>query len=222
MSHTLLDAVNETLKRVNVIAGTAGLLSSLTSSAIQHNIDIAVQVINEGIDELYSTSGTSMPKQSAQSTITLALGTREYSLATDLERLHWPMIDRTNTQYLFLWPQSYDDLLLLDPQQAYTGLPIWGIISPDTNMLRVDRAPDSASTGKVYTYQYDRDTVLVNATDAIPFNDPAFRAMVPAWAQLYRRGMRLDFDADLYTQAVGRASRMAIEEQQRTSYDPRA
>ena len=222
MSKTLLDGVNEVLKRVRVIdTGNTGLLASLTSSSIQHNIDVAIQVINEGVDELYSATGVSMPGEGAESTITLATGSREYTLAADLVTLKWPMVDRTNTQYLFQWQGTYEDFLALDPQQNQTGLPIWGMISPNTSKLRVDRQCDTASNGRVYTYEYDKNTVLVNAADAIPFNDACFRAMVPAWVQLYKREERNEFDQALFAQAIGRASRSVREEQPRDNYSPR-
>lgn len=222
MSKTLLDAVNETLKRVRIIdTGNTGILSSLTNSSIQHNIDVAIQIINEGIDELYSANSKSMPGQSAESTITLSTGTREYSLAADLITLKWPMVDRTNTQYLFEWDGSYEDFLALDPQQNQTGLPIWGMISPITSKIRVDRQCDSASNGRIYTYEYEKNTVLVNAADAIPFNDACFRAMVPAWVQLYKREERNEFDQALFQKAIGRASRFVSEEKPKDNYSPR-
>lgn len=222
MSHTLLDAVNEMLKRVRVIdTGNTGLLASLTNSSTQHNIDVAVQVVNEGIDELYSAIGKSMPGQSAESTITLATGSREYTLASDLITIKWPMVDRTNTQYLFQWEDSYEGLLAVDPQQTQTGLPIWGMISPINSKLRVDRQCDTASNGRIYTYEYEKNTALVNATDAIPFNDACFRAMVPAWVQLYKREERNEFDQPLFQQAIGRASRFVSEEKPSNSYSPR-
>lgn len=220
-SKQLLDAVNETLKRVNVIAGNAGLLTSLTNSPLQHNIDIAVQVINEGQDELYTTVNRELPNQGGESTITLATGTREYSLQSNLITLLWPMIDRTNTQYLYEWEGTYEDFLLIDPQQLYTGLPIWGMISPITGMLRIDRAPDAPSNGRVYTYEYKKNMVLVNATDPFTFSDETFRSMVPAWAQLYKREMRNEFDQALYTQAIGRASRTVTQDGGKIHYDPR-
>lgn len=221
MSKTLLDGVNETLKRVNIIAGNQNLFTSLTNSSFQHNIDVTVQVINEGIDELYSTTGKSQPGQSGENTIALVMGQREYSLASDFVTMKWPMTDRTNTQYLFEWEGSYEDFLLLDPQQVYTGLPIWGMISPITSKLRVDRAPDSTSSGRSYYYEYERNTALANATDAMPFNDATFRAMVPAWVQLYKREMRNEFDQPLYQAGLGRASRFMTEEKMRDCYSPR-
>jgi hypothetical protein len=221
MSHTLLDAVNETLKRVNVIAGNAGLLSSLTSSSLQHNIDISIQVINEGIDELFQSSNKSLPLEQKEATITLATGVREYALASDLITLMWPMIDRVNTQYLWYYDEGYNNLLLLDPQQAYTGLPIWGVISPITGLLRVDRAPDAQSNGKTYFYEYERNLALAVVTDTVPFNDATFRAMVPCWVQLYKREMRNEFDQALFQQSIGRASRFVTEEKMREHYSPR-
>ena len=217
----LIDCINEIFKRVNAISGDAAALTSLVDSARQHPIDVAVQVVNEGIDELYSASHVSLPKSQAESSFSLSTGVREYTLASDLITLYYPMIDKTNSQYLFEFRDGYNKLLLLDPQQSFTGLPEWGVISPITGALRVDRAPTSAENGHVYTYEYERDLVLVNATDTVPFTNACFRSMVPAWVQLYNRGMRNEFDQTLYTASIGRASRFVTELQQRTNYSPR-
>lgn len=218
---TLLNAVNEIFKRVNAISGDAAALTSLVDSSRQHPIDVAVQVVSEGIDELYSATHISLPKGQAESTITLATGSREYPLAGDFIAMYWPMIDRPNSQYLFEWSGGYNKMLLLDPQQTFTGLPQWGCISPITGNIRVDRAPTTVENGNVYTYEYERDLVLVNPTDQVPFSNACFRSMVPAWVQLYNRGMRNEFDQALYMASIGRASRFVTEAQQRTSYSPR-
>ncbi len=55
VAKTLLNSVNEVGKRAGWIAGDAGLLTSLTDSGRQSFIDQAIQVINEGIAELYTT-----------------------------------------------------------------------------------------------------------------------------------------------------------------------
>ncbi len=220
MSKSLLDGVNEVLKRANVIV-TGTLFTSLTDTAQQHTLDVTVQVINEGIDELYS--GTKMmPSEQAESTITLVTGQREYTLASDLIRIIWPMIDRTNLQYLYEFEEGYNSLLLFDPQQNYTGLPLWAVISPINGKLRVDRACDALDNGRVYTYEYEKNVTMVNAADIMPFNDEVFRSMVPAWVQLYKREMRNEFDQALWQQSIGRASRMAREDLPRTNYSPRS
>lgn len=218
----LLDCVNEVLKRVNVIdTSNIGLLSSLTQSNIQNSIDVAVQIVNEGIDELYAATDLELPTAGAESSITLVTGTREYSLASNVVTLQWPMVDRANTQYLWEWKDSYEDFLLLDPQQDYTGVPLYAMISPITGDLRLDRAPDSTVNGYQYYYEYIADTVLVNDTDNVPFNDKVFRAMVPAWAELYNKVKRKEFDQVYYQLSLGRAARLLTGEPLLSHYNPR-
>jgi hypothetical protein len=221
VAKTLLDGVNECLKRVNIIAGDAAALTSLTDASRQHPIDLTVQVINEGIDELYSSSHITIPGEQKESTMILIDGQREYDLATDLVELKWPMIDKINTTFLFKYPGGYDGLLLLDPEQNDTGLPYWGIISPVNNKLHLDRTPTSQENGRTYTYQYEKDLELTSASSPMPFSNAVFRAMVPAWVQLWKREMRNEFDVTLYKMSLGRASRFVTESKQRTTYSPR-
>lgn len=218
---TLLDGVNEILRRTGDVAGDASLLTSLTDSARQVSIDIAKQVINEGIDEIYSIPGMSRPAQLKEATVTLLTATRAYSLATDLVRLHWPLIDKTNTGYIWRYAAGYEGLLLRDPQQDDTGLPTSGAIRPTDGKLFLNVAPPSADNGKVYTYQYDKDTGLSVLTDNVPFNDSVFRAMVPAWVQLYMRDRRGSFDAAIFKASFGRACALLSEEEPSESYSPR-
>ena len=218
---TLLDAVNEVFKRVNNIAGDASDLTTLTDSARQHPIDVTIQVINEGMDELYSYSTRAKPNEQAESTLTLVNGQRDYALASDLLVLHFPLIDKTNTQFLYEFGGGYDDMLLLDPEQNDTGLPYFGAINPVNGELHLDRAPTSVEAGRIYTYQYDKDVSMSAATDTVPFNNAVFRSMIPAWVQLYKREMRNEFDTALYTQAIGRASRYMSLIETRDSYSPR-
>jgi hypothetical protein len=221
MSKTLLDGVNEILKRVNIIAGDTAALTTLTDSSKQHWIDTTIQVINEGVDELFTATSVELPKSQASSTIVLVNGTREYTLASDMVQLRWPMIDRVNTQYIWQFSGGYEGMLELDPEQDDTGLPQWGAISPITGLLHLDRTPTTVEAGKTYTYQYDKDTVLTGATSVFPFSDTCFRAMVPAWVQLWKRESRAEFDKVLYDASIGRASRVVTELEPRSHYSPR-
>lgn len=220
MAKTLLQAVNDILKRASIIAGDSGALTSLTDSARQVDIDQAVQVINEGIDYLYSGTPT-RPNRQASSTITLATSTRAYSLASGLVRLHWPLIDRTNSQFIHQFHGTYDDLLRYDPEQDDTGLPIYGTIRPTDGYLFLICAPTSADNGKVYTYQYDADVSLSLLTDSVPFNDTVYRAMVPAWFQLWKRERRNEFDKELFKTFLGEAAGYLPKVAPRTHYSPR-
>jgi hypothetical protein len=222
MAKTLLNCVNETLKRVRVIAGDAGVLTTLTDSARQPAIDVAVQVINEGIDDLYSTNGLAIPNSQDQSSITLVAGTRAYALASNLLQLRWPFIDRSNNQYLHEYPGGYNQLLIDDPELDDTGLPHYATIRPTDGYIYLDRAPASEDAGKIYYYQFDKETVLDEAADTVPFGDAVFRAMVPAWVQLWKREMRNEFDSDLFRLNLGRAARMMTMKQPRRHYCPRS
>ena len=221
MAKTLLNSVNEIFRRVSLVAGDSGLLTSLTDSARQVDVDVAVQAVNEGIDELYSTVGRAMPNQQSSSTITLATNTRNYSLASDLVRLHFPLIDRTHNQYIYEYEPGYDALLLLDPEQDDTGQPFYAVIRPTDGSLFLDRAPTSTYNGYVYTYQYDKDWVLSVSTDTVPFDHAVFRAMVPAWVLIWKRERRNEFDDVLFKASIGRAARLLPEKAPRANWNPR-
>jgi hypothetical protein len=221
MAKTLLNAVNETLKRVNEIAGDAGLLTTLTDSARQHPVDIAVQVVNEGVIDLYSVSQIAQPNEQAESTVTLVTSTRAYALASDLVALRWPFIDKTNNQYLTQYPGGYNAMLVGDPEQDDTGLPHFAAIRPTDGYLHLDRAPTSVENGRIYTYQYDKSLIMTAAASTVPFTDEVFTMMVPVWTQLWKREMRNEFDDGLYMKNLGVASKLLTRVQPITSYSPR-
>lgn len=221
MAKSLLNGVNEILLRVGMIAGDAGLLTTLTDSARQPAIDVAVQTINEGIEELYSTCEIPQPNEQAQSTITLVTSTRNYTLAADLIQMRWPLIDKTNNQYIHEYPGGYNALLQHDPEQDDTGLPYYSAIRPTDGALFMDRAPTSVENGKIYTYQYDKNLAITTAAATVPFNDAVFRAMVPAWVQMWKRDRRQEFDGPFFRLSIGRASRLLTMKQPRTDYSPR-
>ena len=177
--------------------------------------------MNESINELYTATDQPLPNSQSESTITLATGTRDYALASDLVQIRWPMIDKTNSQFLFQYAGGYDELLLLDPEQDDTGLPIFACIRPTDGHLFVNRAPTSSENGRVYTYQYDKSLLLSAATDTVPFNDVVFMTLVPAWAELWKRTIRHEYDAQAYKSAMGIAGKLLTQQQPRTSWLPR-
>lgn len=182
---------------------------------------MAIQAVNETIDELYAATRSSKPNERSSSTITLVAAQQDYALASDLVQLNWPLIDRTNSQYIYEMDGGYDAILIQDLEQDDTGLPYFGAISPVDSKLYLDRKPTSAEAGRVYTYQYDKDLSLSVLTDTVPFTNATFRAMVPAFVQIWKREIRNEFDGDLFKVTIGRASRFVTLKQQRSSYSPR-
>lgn len=221
MAKTLLQTVNAIFKRANIIKGDAGELTTLTDSARQVWIDKALQIINEGIDELYSAAEIALPNEQAEGIITLVAGTRAYDLEDDLVTLRWPIIDKSNTQYLTQYPGGYNAILVNDPEQDDTGLPIMAAIRPTDGKLFLDRAPTSEEAGRIYTYQYDKDLALSVAADEVPFNDMVWRAMVPAWVELFRVDINNQLNSSLFNISIGRAARSLSRLPMRSSYSPR-
>lgn len=222
MAKSLLNCVNETLKRLKYIQGDQDVLTTLTDSARQIWIDITVQVINEGIDTLYDSSNIPKPLELSETTteVTLVLNQREYTLPTDLVQLRFPGLDETNGQFIHKYPGGYEQLRKDQPRPntGYEGLPIYGVINPSNGKLRLDHRPQASDVGRVYIFEYDKDLVLTTATDPVPFSDAAFRAMVPAWAQLVQRDLKRDFDAAIFERQIGQAARFVNQEQRRTHW----
>lgn len=222
MAKTLLNGVNDVLKRVNIITGDSGELASLTNSGKQTFIDLAIQVWNEAIDELYTTAETPKPNELAESTITLATSTREYTLASDLVQLRFPLQDETNGRYLSEYPGGYTALVSdQDIPGNYTGQPYYAAIRETDGKLYVDRQPTSNENGQVYKYRYDKELALTVAGSTVPFKDVVYRAMVPAVAELWKRDQRNSFDEAYYRLSIGRAARLLTQKQQRDSWLPR-
>lgn len=222
MAKTLLNATNEVLTRVGVIAGDSGVLTTLTDSARQPFVDVAVQVINEGLDELYTTAREPKPKEQKEGRIVLVTDVKEYALPDDLVQIRWPLVDRTNNQFITQAAGGYNQMLLDDIEQDDIGLPMVGSISPITGDLFLDRLPTATENGNIYFMQYHRDLVLTAAGAKFPFTDIVFRAMVPVWVQMWKREKRNEFDGDLFKHDLGRASRVLSKIEQREDYSPKS
>lgn len=218
---TLLNAVNDLFKMANLTAGDQDALTTLTDSARQHDIDACILAVNQTIDEMYATLDDAKPAQQAQSSITIVTNTRNYTLATNFVRLHFPLIDRTNSQFIYEYDGSYDDLLELDPEQDDTGIPRWAVIRPTDSALYVYPSPTSSENGNVYYYQYDQDTELTAAASTVPFNNFVYRAFIPAAFQLWKRERRGEFDAAIFKAHLGRAMRRLPQVAASDNYNPR-
>lgn len=219
MAETLLSAVNRVLKRVNVIAGEDGELTSLTDSARQTYIDLAVAVTNEAIQELYSFAGMPLPQESANATITLVTGTRSYAIPTDLVGMRWPLINQTTGDRIWEYPGGFTAIRNIQtiPSQ-YTGLPQFATISPVNNELYMDNIPTSAENGDEYDLLYDKSLLVSLPTDTFPFNDDTLIALIPALAQLWKDPQRKSFDGAIFQSSLGRAAGFINSAQPRRSW----
>lgn len=221
MAKTLLNGINDVLTRARIIQGDSGTLTSLTDSGRQGFIDIAVQIWNETVEELYSASAVALPQELAESTLILVTDDRSYALATDLVQLRFPLLDETNGQYINQYEGGYEQLVADQPYPAnYTGLPTLATINPVNSELYLDRLPTVNENGLVYKYRYDKDISLSLAADTFPFSDAVYRALTPAVTQLWNRDQKRSFDDAVFKASIGRAARLLIQIQPRTSYLP--
>ena len=210
MAKTLLNGVNEVLKRVHAISGTDGEFVTLTDSARQPWIDLAVQLWNETIERFYVVSSVPKPNELAEATLTLVTGTQAYSFEADFVQLRWPLINQTTGDTIEEYPGGYWQLFQDQTIPGnYTGKPQMGAIRPTDTKLYLDRIPTAAENGAAYTYYYDKNLSLSAAADTMPFNDVVFRALVPAVAELWNRSRKRSFDEGAFNRAIGTAARYA-------------
>lgn len=218
MSKTFLDGVNAVLMRAGILAAD-GLLSTFDDTAKQIYIDLAQTTWNETVDEVCNLMGIPHTGETGSSIITLATGTREYDLPTDLVQLRWPLIDQTNGHYITEYPGGYEQMRI-DQQIPgdWTGLPYTAAINPTTGDLRMDRAPTASEAGNSYDVIYDKDLSMVDETDTFPFSDAVYRALVPVVTELWERKKRNDFDLADARRSLSRAVAFANKVNRRSHW----
>jgi hypothetical protein len=224
MAKTLLDGVNEVLKKTDVLDSDAGLLTSLTDSARQSFIDLAVQALNETLDDLYHTAKLPKPKQLRESTLTLETGKQAYPLHSEMIELRreYLLIDETNNHFItILGETGYQQIIIGDLEQDDTGKPNWCAIRPTDGKLFFDRTPTSDENGLVYKYRFLKDLELTDAKDVFPFTNPVFRAVIVAATEMWKLHRHNEFSKELYDHGLARAMRLLNGISGKTSWMPR-
>ena len=175
MSQTFLQAVNRVLRIGGVIRGDTDPITSF--SDVQHGatmnlVQIAIQSTLTDLASFYS-----FPQERASSSITLATGTRLYSLASDFVQF-W-----MDNQYLYDSVQNNElpeyrggerqlarDVPDYKSTVTQSGYPtFWYNSEGMTQQIGFYAIPNSDYNGRVLTYDYERDVIPINATDLMPF-----------------------------------------------------
>lgn len=232
MAYTFIDGINRVLKRVGVIQGDAGDLTDFTESSKQIDIDVAIQVWNEMLHELYSRN--LFKGEAAEGSITLVTGTttatdylapREYALASDFERMSGKkygtriLYNESNGHKLTEYPGGYDQLKADRPLATdYVGTPRHWVINPIRGGIELDTNPGSGDSGDVYKYLYDKRLALTATGDTFPFSDTVVDALVPSVSQLWKRDRNNQFDGDIFRVSFNRAVEYLTQGQSRKRY----
>ncbi|MBW2637213.1 MAG: hypothetical protein JRC86_06790 [Deltaproteobacteria bacterium] len=215
---TLLEGVNRVLKRVQIIDSD---LASLTSSGKQPWINVATQVWNEVLIDLYDKTSIPYPKEVGTDAITLVTDDRSYVLASDLIQLRYPLKDEANGQFISEYPGGYmhmiQDQILIDNE---IGLPYLAAFDPENGELYLDKIPTSNENGLVYKYWYDKNLEMTLAADVFPFNNHVYLSIIPAVAELWRQETQNKYDEKLYKKSIARAGSFLTQVQQNDSWLP--
>lgn len=210
---TLLNGVNDVLKKLGAIKGNSGELASLSDSQRQVLIDVCVQAWNATVIDLYASSDKTLPNESKTSTVVLVAGDRDYALPSDLSVLTWPIKNLTNGYEIDEYPGGWEALKndQLQPNN-YTGRPIYGVIRPTDGQLYLDRIPTSADAGITYTVYYDKALAVSTASATFPFSDDVYYTLLSAVAEAVKMDTDEQSDARYmvsrkkYKDAIGVAS----------------
>ena len=228
MATDYLSWVEAALKRVHVIQGDAGNLSTSTvtstatglvatsafeaDSSRQVQIDMMLQVTNEVVQEAYSMG--LLPKIASTATISLVAQTREYSMPSDFERMAGKTFEQrgiggaTTGLTLFEYPGGYMQMLVDQPRATdYTGQPSAYAISPGNGSIRFDREPTSAEANQRYNFIYEK-LIRFTATseaDALPFSPSAADSLVPVLAEAWNKSNKGQFDITEYRRGIAKA-----------------
>jgi len=210
---TFLAAVNETLKRAGVIAGSSGELTTFTGSNRQTDIDMMLSSWNDVIDELYSIGVER--ESTAEGTFTISTsGTdsgREYSVPADFVDIIGNPVNMENSYILKPYPGGFEAMRIarLDPDD-FQGQPSWYVISPVNGNIRIDTTPTTDEDGDVYEFTYQKAINLSGTTDTFPFDDEVVRTLQDAVWQTWilRRQSSSDFLESIWLRSMSRAVRM--------------
>lgn len=218
MARTLLDAVNLLLTQVREV-DSRGVLTSLTDSAKQTKIDLAVRAWNNVTALLYEQSHLPVPTQTREADIVLQTGKRIYPLAADLIHLFWPLRHKDAAEQegrgYQIYPYAPDEpdagymrLMREDLRPTQNqGRPLRAAFTPDRRELYLDRTPTSAENGDIYTYTYSKRFYLSGAGDTFPFGDATVDALVPAAAELWRGDYQATRDNPIFRAFMATAAR---------------
>ena len=193
MAKTYLVAVNDTLRRVGVIAGDASELTTFTDTQRQREVDIVLQVWNEIVHELYDLG--SLQGEVADGSITLVTDTDNYAVPTDFEQMAGDtyktrVMVKSDGGRLFEYPGGYRQMFIDQPDRAdFTEASSYWAFNLTNNTFRLDKRPTSAENGDVFNFVFDKRINLSTISDTMPFSDTVTEALQSVVAEIFRIDM---------------------------------
>lgn len=220
MATTFLQAVNATLKRVGIIQGDSGALSSFTDSGRQTDVDVMLDAWNDVIAELYKAGD--FPGEQEENSFTLSSGTGEYTLATDYTRILGNPICVARNLIIEKWPGTFAELREAQPDPSdFTGQPNYWVINPTNDKIRLDRQATADEDGDVYTYINEKRINMSATGDTFPFSDEVVDALKPAVCQVWSADQKSQFNEGIYQASMSRAAQLLSRDRKSDRYGVR-
>jgi len=230
MPYTFLTAINNSLKRAQVIQGATGALTTFTAPAIQTDVDVMIMAWNEVIQDI-ATLPILVPGLADQGTYNLTAGNKEYAIPVGSVTGKQIETVKLITNLTFRWPLGeypggYDKMVRDQPDPSiFQGNPMFWCINPGTNQIRYDFTPTaqtiSGAQGGAIKHNIDGaiGINLQNPTDTFTFSDRVVDQLVDAVAMIWTRERKKgDWSRDAYMQRLSNAIRYATKTQPRSQY----
>lgn len=170
---SFLNGLNRVFRINNIISHDDADITSFSDT--QHNADInrGIIAIQDELSEIVSERD--IPYERTSTTITLATGTRTYSLASDFVRFYGTanFYDSTDNVKIFEAKGGEKSLELIDYQYLTTqGTPMmWYWSNTTSKEVAFYNVPDSNYNNRSLTYLYEASVMVSNASDTLPFHN---------------------------------------------------
>ena len=170
---TLLEAVTRILRTNAILRGDTDAPSSFSDTNHNASMQLAIVAIQDEMAAL--TADRLIPYEKTSNTITLVDGTRAYALQSDFVNFygHPHFYDSSANRLIPEWPGGQENLQLADfSYLTRTGSPSWWYWEPTTSKkVGFYNVPDSSFDGRSLTYHYEKELILDEASDTMPFHN---------------------------------------------------
>jgi hypothetical protein len=170
---TLLEAVTRVLRTNAILRGDTDAPTSFSDTNHNASMQLAIVAIQDEMAAL--TADKLIPSEKTSNTITLVDGTRTYALQSDFVNFygHPHFYDSSSNRLIPEWPGGQESLQLSDfSYLTRTGTPSWWYWEPTTSKkVGFYNVPDSSFDSRSLTYHYEKELILDDASDTMPFHN---------------------------------------------------
>lgn len=170
---TLLEAVTRILRSNAILRGDTDAPSAFTDTNHNASMQLAIVAIQDDLAGLVADK--LIPYEKTSATISLVTNQRTYTLESDFVSFYgFPhFYDSTDNRVIPEWQGGLENLQLADTQyQTQTGTPNWWYWEPTTTKkVGFYQVPNSSFNSRSLTYHYEKEIVLDEASDTMPFHN---------------------------------------------------